>query len=192
MLSNIPMIKKNLHLHSPIDRPLIDPQLPWYSAVDCWLIIISYPKPIACSHQPITWYSVVVTGLLLYNLPLIFEKNPYTSTPQLIDPLLILNYPGILLLIIDWFKSLTLDLFLPSTRFLVFWCRHWYFSIKYYSDFRKFSLQLYPTIDIPLIDTQLPWYSVVDCQLIRISDPRFISPTDPAPGNFLSSMVFCY
>ena len=35
--------KKNLHLHSQIDRPPIDPQLPWSSAVYCWFIRIADP-----------------------------------------------------------------------------------------------------------------------------------------------------
>ena len=58
--------------------------------------------------------------------------------------------------------------------------------------FSKISLHLHFTIYRLLINTQLPWFSAVDCRLIRIVDPRSIDPTDPVPGLLLSSLVFCY
>ena len=82
-------------LHSPIDRPLINPQPPWSYAVDCWLIRISDPQPLTFSHQTGPWSSSIVPDLLLSNLPLIFEKFPCTS--QLIDPWSILNHRYLLI-----------------------------------------------------------------------------------------------
>ena len=62
-----------LHLHSPIDRPLINHQSPCYSAVDCWLIFIYDPWSLLGSHQHRPWYSSVIPDLLISKIPLIFE-----------------------------------------------------------------------------------------------------------------------
>ena len=43
-----------------------------------------------CSHQPGPWSFAVVNGLLLSDIPLIFEHFPFTCTPQFINPLSIL------------------------------------------------------------------------------------------------------
>ena len=111
----------------------------------------------------------------LIALPLIFEIFPCTS--QFIDPWSILNHPGFLMLIVDLFASLTLDLSLPPTQSLVLWCCHWSSDIKSSSYFRNISLHLHSTIYRPLINTQLTWSSYVDCWLIHISYPRSIAPT---------------
>ena len=140
----------------------------------CWLSIDSHCWPqIYISHQPGAWSTSVVTGLLLSNLPLIFEKNPCTCSPQFIDSWSILNYLDLLMLVINWFSSWTPYIFLPPTHLLVFWCRHCSYAIKNFSDFRKYYLNLnsiidrpliYPsTIDRPLIDTLSPCSSSVDC-----------------------------
>ena len=107
----------SLHLHSTTDRPLIDPQVTWYSDVNFQLIFISDPRSIASYHWPVPWSAVVVTGLLLSNIPRIFEKSVHLHSP----------------------------------------------------------------IDRPPINPQLPWSSDVDCWLIRIADPIYITPTYPVP-----------
>ena len=81
---------------------------------------------------------------------------------------------------------------IPLTQSLVFCCRHWPSAIKSSSDFRKFPLHLHHTIDSSLINPQSLWYSAIDCLLIRIVEPKLLAPTDPIPGIFLSSLVFCY
>ena len=78
--------KHSLHLYSTIDRPLIYIQLPCSYGVGFRFICIVDPRSIACSNQPGPWSSAVVTGFLISNLPLIFEKFPCTCTLQLIDP----------------------------------------------------------------------------------------------------------
>ena len=47
-------------------------------------------------------------------------------------------------------------------------------------------------MDRTLINPKLPWYSAVNCQLIRIDDPRSISTAEPVLGLLLLSLVFCY
>ena len=149
----------------------------------CWLLIDSHHWPnIYCSHWPGTWSSAVVTGLLLSNNPLVFENVPCTCTPQLIDPWSILNHPGLMMFIVDWFVSLTPDLLLPLTWSLLFFCHHWSSDIKYSSDFLKISLHLHYTTDRPLVNHKLPWFSAVDCWLIHIDESISISPTDTVPG----------
>ena len=119
-----------------------------------WLSIDSHCwTQIARSHRPDPWYFSVVTGLLLSNLHLILEKIPCTCTPQFIDSWSIINYPGLLLFIVNWFTLLTPDCLLLMTWSLVFCCCHWYSAIKYSSEFRKISLHLHSTIDRPLINT---------------------------------------
>ena len=104
----------------------------------CWLLIYLYHLPqIYCSHQPGPWSADVATDLLLSNLLLNLETFPFTYTPQLIGLWSILNHPVILMLIINWFVSLTPDISLPPTRSLVFCCRHWYSTIKSSSGYRK-------------------------------------------------------
>ena len=160
----------------------------------CWLLIDSHRWPhIYISHWSSPWSSVVVTGILLPNIPLIFEKNPCTCTPQLIDSWYILNYPGLFLLIVNGFTLLILYLLLPPTRYLVFCCRHWSSTIKYSSGFRNISLRLHSTIDRPLINHQLPWFSYVNCRLIHTSDPVSITCSH-RPGTWYAyvSLVFCF
>ena len=179
--------KKSLHLYSTIDRPLINRQLPWSYAVDYWRIRIADPRSITPSHPYSHWSSAVIIGLMLSNIPLVFEKFL-----ALADHWLILNHPGLLLLIFDWCTSLTPDLFLPPTQSLVFFCRHWSSDIKSSSYFRNFSFHLRSKIDRPLTNRQLPWSSGVYCWLICISDPRYIAPTNRVPSLLLSSLVLCY
>ena len=123
-------------------------------------------------------------------LPLIFGNFP--CTPQLIDPWYIRSHPGLMLFIVNWFESLSLYLLLPLTWSLVWCCCHWSYDVKSSSDFRKISLHLHSTIDRHLIDPQSPWFSAIDCQMIRIADPIYISPANPVPSLLLSSPVFCY
>ena len=54
-----------LHLHSTIDRPMINPQQPWSSVVDCWSIHITGPGSIAPTDP--------VPGLLLSSLVLYYQ-----------------------------------------------------------------------------------------------------------------------
>ena len=110
----------------------------------------------------------------------------------MIDPWSILNETGPLLLIVDLFASLTPDLLLTLTQFLVYSCLNWSSYIKSSSDFWDFALQLHSTIDRPLINHQWSWSSTVGFWLVRISDPRYIAPTDPLSGILLVSLVFCY
>ena len=142
--------KISFHLHSTIDRPLINPQLPWSSSVNFLFICTSEPVSITRSHQPVTWYAAVVTGLLLSNLPLIFENFPCTCTPQLIDPWLILNYPGLLMLISNWFASLTTDLSLaPTDPFIGMLLSSMVFCYQIFLWFSEKSLHLHSPIDRP-------------------------------------------
>ena len=96
------------------------------------------------------------------------------------------------MLIVYLFASLNPYILLSPTHSLVFCRCKCSSAIKYFSVFRNKSLHLHSTIDIPLIDPKLSWYSTVDCRLIRISDPIYISPTNPVPGLLLLSLFFCY
>ena len=142
----------------------------------CWLLIDSHHWPQTnLSRWSIPWTTSVVTGCLISNIPLIFENLPCTCTSQLIDPWSIHNKPRIILLIVEWFASLTPDLLIPLTQYLVLCCCHWSYAIRYSSDFPKFSLHLHSTIDRPLKIPQLLWYSAVDCWLICVADHRSIA-----------------
>ena len=126
---------------------------------------------------------LIVLSLILGNVP---------CTHQLIYSWLILNHPGLLLLIVHWIASPNPCISLPSTRSLVCFCRHRSFAIKYSPDLWKISLVLNYTIYRPLINIQLPWSYGFDCLFICIADPRSISPTNLVPGLLLSSLVFWY
>ena len=52
-------------------------------------------------------------------------------------------------------------------------------------------LAIAPPIDRPPINPQLTWSSAVDCLLICINDPIYITPTDPVPRSPLYSAVDC-
>ena len=130
--------------------------------------------------------------LFYYEIFLWFSKKTCICFPQMIDPWSTLNYPGLLLLIVDWFTSLVTNLLLPLTQYLVYCCHHWSYGIKSSSDFRNFFFHLHSKIDKTLINPQLPWSSVVDCWLICIAHPIYIAPTDPVPGLLFLLLVFCY
>ena len=65
--------KKILLLHTIIDRHLKNSQLPWSYDFDYLLIRIADIWSIARSNWPGPWSSVVITSLLLPNIPLVFE-----------------------------------------------------------------------------------------------------------------------
>ena len=140
--------KNSLHLHSTIDIPLIDPQLTWSYYVNFRLICISDPISITRSHQPSAWYAPFVTGLLLSNLPLIFQNLSCSCTPQWIDPWSILNHPGLLMLIFNWFVSLTPYLLLaPTNPFLGLLLSSLVFCYNILIWFPNKSLLLHSTFD---------------------------------------------
>ena len=73
--------KTSLHLHSTIDKPLINIILTLYPDIDCLLIITVDPRYIAPTNP--------VPGIMLFSLvfsyqifPLIFKNIPYTCTQQ--------------------------------------------------------------------------------------------------------------
>ena len=180
------------HLQSIIDIPLINPQLNCPSGVSCQLICIADPIYIARSHWPSPWSTDVVTDIVILNLLLIYEILHCSCIPQLIDTWWILNDRSLLLFIFYWFALLNPDIFLPPTWSLVCFCCHYSSAIKYSSDSRNFPFHLLSTIDRSLINPQLPWSSVVDCQLIRISDPISIAPTGRVLRIMMAMLDFWY
>ena len=53
---------------------MINYQLPWPSDVDFQIICIADHISIARSHLPVSWSADGITGIMLSNIPLIFEK----------------------------------------------------------------------------------------------------------------------
>ena len=138
----------------------------------CWLFIYSHIWPqIFCSQWPSPLSTFFVTGRIISNIPMIFSSFTCTCTLKRIYPWLILNNPGLLMLIVDWFGFLTPYQLLPMTQYLVFCCRHSSSTIKSSSDFWKFALHLNFTFDRPLNNPQLPWSFAVYCQLICVAEP---------------------
>ena len=156
-------------------------------------------SPIYCSATLTLWFlfppyhllpdlslapTHLVPSLLLSNfisdrliaLPLIFGNLPWY----------IRNNHGLLLLIVNRFASLSPYILLPPNWSLVCCCCHWSSATKYSPSLKNSSLHLHSTIYRPLIDPQSPWFFAVDCRLLHIADPIYISPTDPVPGLLLS------
>ena len=84
----------------------------------CWLSIDSHRRPISVVryYWPVPCSAYVVTDLLLSNLPLKIKNLTCTCTPKLLDFWSILNNPGILLWIVDWFPSPITDFVLSPTN----------------------------------------------------------------------------
>ena len=150
------------------------------------------PIVLLAPTQPV--HSLLLSNLLpdiLIDLPLILEKIP--RTPQNIDPWLILNYPDILLLIINWFSLLTPDLLLTTTNLvLVLLLFSLVFCYQIFLWFSKNPLHFHSTTDKPLVEPHLPWSFTIDYQFIFIFDPISIATTYSIPGLLLSSLVFFY
>ena len=100
---------------------------------------------------------------------------------------------GLQLFIVYLFASMLTDLPLSPTGLvpsLLLSSLLFYYQIFLW--FSKNILHLLSTNDRPLINPQWPWSYTVDCLLICIADPRYISLTDPVPGLLLSSLVLWY
>ena len=138
--------------------------------------------------------ALLMSSLLFYYQNILrFPKFSTTCTPQLIHPWSMINYPGILLLIVDWFAYLTPDIFLPMNQSLILCYINWSSAIKSSSDFWTFSC----TWITQLID---PWWILNYPGILLLITDWFafltqyllLSPTDPALGMLLLSLVFCY